>query len=258
MTTAPLRSAAFKRPSNNMLDRALNRLLPPALPNQCVIIPTKTSLTATKRDVRIAALLMLATLALGLAQVALYHKMYLSVVLIVAHGLAPFLGHITGNIRLMLIALAIIMMVAPYSRRKHVKQPSRRRWPGVETLRERLVTNLIIKWKMAWTVHTRRVIAEEQWFREGADRWSCAQRIASSLAFGFGHISNPAYPLASFLSLSFMGYVLTGVYRQEFRATGSRDAALIRVVVIHRLYNRAFFCLIGVFMMAFIITLLWF
>lgn len=251
MTTAPQRSAAFKRPAYNMLDRALNRLLPPAPRNQCQIVPTKTSLVATWRDVRIVALMLTGTICLALVQVTIYHEMYLSVALILARSLSaiqPVAGDTSFSpTRVVLIIIACIMIVFPY-----LKRIRKWRWPGWRRLPERCVTTMIVKWQRFRTSHTRRVIVEEQWYREGADQWSQLQRIRSSLAFGIGHISNLIYPFLAFLPLAVMGYVLTSIYRRELRRTDSKDAALIRVIVVHRLYNRCAGVIIGLQLLLFI------
>lgn len=88
-------------------------------------------------------------------------------------------------------------------------------------------------------------MSEEQHFREGSEEWTQAERAKASLAFGFAHLYNIIYPLASCLALSIGGRIFMAVYLHYYRKTGNRIEALHRSAALHNAYNLLACCVFG-------------
>lgn len=84
----------------------------------------------------------------------------------------------------------------------------------------------------------RAAMLEEQWFRMGAENWTTRQRLYSSVAFGFVHVGNIIYPLASLIVVGAVGAVFMAVYLRVFRQTHSTELATLASAKLHATYNR--------------------
>jgi hypothetical protein len=84
----------------------------------------------------------------------------------------------------------------------------------------------------------RAAVREEQWFREGAERWSRLERLRSAFAFGFVHQGNWIYPIATILPLTLAGLVFNHAYLHNYKRTHSRQEAVLASALVHRVYNR--------------------
>lgn len=78
--------------------------------------------------------------------------------------------------------------------------------------------------------------AEERMFRGGAENWSTGRRVFKTLQFGMIH-ALIGIPIGAALALSIGGAYFMRVYLRRFRATSSRDAALIESATAHAVYN---------------------
>lgn len=84
----------------------------------------------------------------------------------------------------------------------------------------------------------RAAMTEEQWFRMGAENWTWKQRMYSCLAFGFVHVFNFIYPLASLLVVGVVvGGVALAVYLREYARSGDTRLATLAAAKFHRTYN---------------------
>lgn len=84
----------------------------------------------------------------------------------------------------------------------------------------------------------RAAMLEEQWFRMGAENWTWKQRVYSCLAFGFVHIFNFIYPVASLLVVGVVvGGVAMAVYLREYTRSGDTRLATLAAAKFHRTYN---------------------
>lgn len=84
----------------------------------------------------------------------------------------------------------------------------------------------------------RAAMVEEQWFRMGAENWTWKQRVYSCLAFGFVHVFNFIYPVASLLVVGVVvGGVAMAVYLREYARTGDTRLATLAAAKFHRTYN---------------------
>ena len=80
---------------------------------------------------------------------------------------------------------------------------------------------------------------EEHWFRTGAEAWNWRQRTYSCLAFGFIHIMNIIYPIASILVVGVvMGGMAMTVYLAEYRRSEDPERATLASAKFHATYNR--------------------
>ena len=94
-----------------------------------------------------------------------------------------------------------------------------------------------------FSVHTtglmnRAALSEEQWFREGSQNWTFGQRLRSCLAFGFVHLGNLIYPLATILPLALGGAFFMAMYLRAYKKSHFRRAAVLEAATYHRVYNR--------------------
>lgn len=78
--------------------------------------------------------------------------------------------------------------------------------------------------------------AEERLFRAGAEQWSTGRRVFKTLQFGLVH-ALIGIPIGAALALSVGGTYFMWVYLRQFRAVGTRDAALIESSTAHAVYN---------------------
>lgn len=78
---------------------------------------------------------------------------------------------------------------------------------------------------------------EELWFRAGSERWSTGQRLYSCVAFGFVHLANLIYSIATCGLLILVGGLFMIVYRRRFRATGDARQAAVAAAKVHATYN---------------------
>lgn len=82
-------------------------------------------------------------------------------------------------------------------------------------------------------------MVEEQWFRMGAESWTWQQRLYSCAAFGFVHVMNFIYPVASLLVVGFvLGGAAMVVYLREHARSGDARLATLASAKFHASYNR--------------------
>jgi hypothetical protein len=80
-------------------------------------------------------------------------------------------------------------------------------------------------------------LSEEQTFRQGCESWTTRERTRACLLFGFAHIFNLIYPLATLVALSVGGGLFMWSYQREFRRSGSSERATMQATALHALYN---------------------
>ncbi len=78
--------------------------------------------------------------------------------------------------------------------------------------------------------------AEERMFRGGAEDWSTGRRVFKTIQFGMIH-ALIGIPIGAALALSIGGAYFMWVYLRRFRATPSRETALIESATAHAVYN---------------------
>lgn len=94
-------------------------------------------------------------------------------------------------------------------------------------------------------------MAEELWFRAGAESWRPRTRVTSCLAFGIAHLANLIVAFITLGMLAVVGGVLMAVYLRELRLGADRRAALVVAAKLHAAYNvLAFGLLAGVAVLA--------
>jgi hypothetical protein len=95
----------------------------------------------------------------------------------------------------------------------------------------------------AWLVYTflkslpRMALFEEQIFRQGSENWTWSERIRASFLFGFAHISNLVYSIATMFALSLGGLIFTAYYLQSYEETEDHAEATLEVATLHCVYN---------------------
>jgi hypothetical protein len=95
-------------------------------------------------------------------------------------------------------------------------------------------------------------LVEEQAFRQGAEHWTRRERLRSSVLFGFAHIGNLFYPLATLLVLCVGGLIFTSCYLRECRRSNDSVAGVHRATALHSIYNAmAITVFVGYMMWAF-------
>jgi hypothetical protein len=97
-------------------------------------------------------------------------------------------------------------------------------------------------------------LSEEQTFREGAESWTFGQRVKASVLFGFAHVGNLFYPVASLLALSVGGGLFMVAYLLGRRRTGHNRDGVYRATALHALYN----AVAVVVMVAYLLYMIWF
>lgn len=78
---------------------------------------------------------------------------------------------------------------------------------------------------------------EELWFRAGAERWSAGRRLYSCAAFGFVHLANLIYSIATLGLMVGVGGVFMIIYLLRYRATGDVRQAVVAAAKVHATYN---------------------
>ncbi len=78
--------------------------------------------------------------------------------------------------------------------------------------------------------------AEERMFRGGAEGWSTGRRVFKTIQFGLIH-ALIGIPIGAAFALSIGGAYFIRVYLRRFKATASRDEALIESATAHAVYN---------------------
>ncbi len=78
---------------------------------------------------------------------------------------------------------------------------------------------------------------EELWFRAGSERWTVGQRLYSCAAFGFVHLTNLIYSLATCGVLIAVGGLFMLVYRHRHQVTGDTRQAVVAAAKVHATYN---------------------
>ncbi len=91
--------------------------------------------------------------------------------------------------------------------------------------------------KLFISIIPRAALDEEQLFREGAELWTWPERIKASFLFGFAHVSNLIYSVATMLALSGGGMIFTLYYLHSYHKTRDSRLATKRVAAVHSLYN---------------------
>lgn len=219
----------FVRPNYNVPDRLFNMWLPPQPTNQLQYIVPE-NLRATRTDYLLALRQFCITLVVFGGQIWLFRWMAQPPIVILLRlfwRLEPMLG--TGfEVLRWLVVVAICVYIAAVALRDNNRLSS-------FGLRAKLRPAAL--WAYYLNGATNAIAIEEQWYREGAEHWSRRQRLVSNFVFGVSHLTTVVYPIASYLPLCLLGHTLTRVYLQELQRTGSRDKALARVIVVHRLCN---------------------
>lgn len=98
-------------------------------------------------------------------------------------------------------------------------------------------------------------LAEEHWFRAGAEDWTIAQRIKSCALFGVAHLLNLIVAYVTLGALAIVGGVFMAVYLHELRSSGDRGRALVRAAAVHAQYNVYAVCFFVVMFLRSIVVL---
>ena len=240
----------FKRPSSGFLERLVNRILPPAPPDQVKLEFGNFQKELHGRDYLRSFAMLAVFLGLIAFQAWLWRGFLWSPAVAVwflvewiGGGLIDLVGHsaatIIGNA---LIALILLLMVRAIVRRLRRRLALKR---NGATKTDNAEGDNDDKPKRV-SVLSRAAVSEEQWFREGAERWNKRQRFLSCLGFAVVHLGNVIYSIATLLPLGIMGYVFMRAYLREYKATGERTRAVLRSSKLHRLYNRIAFWASGI------------
>lgn len=80
-------------------------------------------------------------------------------------------------------------------------------------------------------------LAEELWFRLGAENWNPRRRVRACIQFGIAHLLNLVVAIATLGALALVGGVYMWVYLREFRESGDPRRAVIVSAHFHAAYN---------------------
>jgi hypothetical protein len=198
----------YSRPSN-WSGRLFSHFLG-ALPKKAQIIqPTNENLSKVGDYYFVAALTMVGAVGSLITLSATFPLLSLSPHQLVFNYLRDAVGDIAGNILSTVVMFVALMLLAP----RYAFSYTGKFWD-------------------------RSAMAEEQWFRMGAENWSASQRITSCISFGFFHIVNWFYPVSSLIVLCLVGVVFMIVYLQEYKRSNNTTLATLASTKMHSTFNR--------------------
>ncbi len=90
---------------------------------------------------------------------------------------------------------------------------------------------------------------EEQGYRQGCESWSNSKRRNKCVRFGFAHLINIWYSIASCVVLSIGGGIFMWQYLHEYRGSQDQVRATKSAAALHAIYNGIAVCLIGPFLL---------
>lgn len=203
------RGTKFERPTG-WFGSLVSRWLPPLPAESHVIHPTKESLAGVKSYRLLSFGLLSAALTLLLLLINLIPWMRYSPMTLINHVSTSVFGERWGASVSIVIFMTILFYARPIKMRTYYRGKF---------------------WDKA-------AMLEEQWFRMGAENWSRGQRVYATAMFGFVHIANLIYPIASILVVGLVGAVFLAVYLNTYKATGSTKRATLAAAKLHATYNR--------------------
>lgn len=198
----------YSRPSN-WAGRLFGRFLGDLPKNAQIIHPTAENLSRVGKYWLPAVLTMAGAIGLLVFLSANVPILRSSPNQLVSSYLISLTGDVMGNILSIVVMFGMLVLLAPNMKLDR----SARFWDAA-------------------------AMAEEQWFRMGAESWSAKQRASSCISFGFMHIVNWIYPLSSLIVLMMVGGVFMLVYLREYKRSNDTVLATLASTKMHASYNR--------------------